>query len=218
MAGILPLVEAHSPIPIMGLCKLRACSHAFLETLGDLKARWQELRRDTLRRLRRALNGCLLPPRFQKRSIPRASWDLAFCREIENVHFPPSPFYGPGCSGGRQLSGTWRRRNPAEEAVVGWMQARLVRERHYSSLQMGVSSGWIARSARVVQLLLGPACLYLSFEETAVLPDVGASPFTGVMLFTLAVKLLKPEQGKKIGGGIMGSPCLLRPMRPCCDR
>ena len=129
MAGILPLVEAHSPIPIMGLCKLRACSHAFLETLGDLKARWQELRRDTLRRLRRALNGCLLPPRFQKRSIPRASWDLAFCREIENVHFPPSPFYGPGCSGGRQLSGTWRRRNPAEEAVVGWMQAQLVRER-----------------------------------------------------------------------------------------
>ena len=33
----------------------------------------------------------------------RASWDWAFCREVENVHFPPSPFYGPGCSGGHRL-------------------------------------------------------------------------------------------------------------------
>ena len=100
----------------------------------------------------------------------RASWDWAFCREVENVHFPPSPFYGPGCSGGHRSSGAWRRRNPMEGSVLGWMRARLVRERHYSSLQTnGASTGWIARSARVVQLLLGPACLYLSFEETAVL-------------------------------------------------
>ena len=90
--------------------------------------RWQELRRDTLRRLRRALNGGLWPPNFQKRSIPRASWDLAFCREIENVHFPPSPFYGPGCSGGRELSGAWRRRNPARKPLwggckLGWSES-----------------------------------------------------------------------------------------------
>ena len=101
----------------------------------------------------------------------RASWDWAFCREVENVHFPPSPFYGPGCSGGHRLiwgvapSQSNGGSRPRVDARSAGAESGTI-----PSLQMnGASTGWIARSARVVQLLLGPACLYLSFEETAVL-------------------------------------------------
>ena len=179
LTSVLHIVEANVPVPCMELAELRGCSKALLALVGDVEARFSRLRREALRALRHALNGSLLPPRFRRRAIPRATWDVAFCQQFADMHFPLAPFYGSGCAGGRALSAAWRRRNPSEAAVLSWMQNHIVRERHYSSLQLHRETAglWIVRSARVVQLLLGPARLFLSFEEVAETTEIGDRGF-----------------------------------------
>lgn len=175
VADVMQCVEDACPIPMASLCEIRACSSGLHVLIGDLQGRFRELRKNILRHLRRALNGHLLPPRFMHRTVPRVTWDLYFCEGLAALHFPPAPFYGEGLDGTRSFANAWRWRNKADEAVIDYLAKHATRERHYSQWHHSAAEAgeWRRQSARALEVLAGPVRVFLCFEETVQLQDLG---------------------------------------------
>lgn len=176
LTEVMQCVDEMCPVPMASLCEMRVCSKHLQDWAGDLQERFKGLRKDVLKGLRRVANGHVLPPRFIHRTMPRITWDLYFCEGLAALHFPPAPFYGEGLDGACTFGNAWRWRNKADEAAIDYVAKRATRERHYSQWQLvqrPATSMWLRRSARAVELLVGPARVFLCFEETTLGEDLG---------------------------------------------
>ena len=161
----LHVVQSSCPIPFAELVQMHQSSRTLATHLGDLQLQWLALKMEVLDQLRRLLNGNVQPPNFRTRVVPAVCWDVYFCGNLQRMFFPPRPVdIDCGCN----FVTTW---NPTCEWMYDlfrYMEKHAVIEREYNGLFRVTTAStprWTRCASRCLKLLLGPAVLYISFEE-----------------------------------------------------